>query len=130
MEKTRRKKLGDVGERLAFARLTELGYRLLDTNWRCQIGELDAVAWYGQCLTFIEVRTRQGAGAGTPEDSLTRTKLQRLEQLVAAYLAAHSNLCGESGEWPSCRIDLVAVEFDRAGLLVRLEIRQNISEAG
>lgn len=126
MENKRRKKLGDLGERLASARLTALGYDLIETNWRCEIGELDIVAWHGQCLTFIEVRTRRGSGAGTPEDSITITKRQRLQHLVEAYLQAHSHLLDPRGEWPPCRVDLAAVEFDQAGRLVRLQVRQNI----
>ncbi len=125
-----RKKLGDLGERLAVARLGELGYRVIETNWRCEFGELDAVAWDGPCLAFIEVRTRRGNRAGSPEDSLTPLKQHRLQNLVEAYLNSHSHLLNERTEPPPCRIDLAAIEFDSAGHLIRLEVRRNVVEGG
>jgi putative endonuclease len=124
----RRKMLGDLGERLAAGKLEALGYKLIETNWRCEIGELDAVAWHEQCLVFIEVRTRRGNGAGSPEDSLTVVKQQRLQRLVEAYLDSHSALLDERGQFPPCRIDLAAVEFSVDGRLLRLQIRQNVIE--
>jgi putative endonuclease len=121
-----RKNLGNLGERLAAGKLTELGYRVICTNWRCEIGELDIVAWHGDCLTFIEVRTRRGLRAGTPEESITPAKRQRLQNLVEAFLYAHSELCDGSGQPPPCRIDLAAVEFEPGGKLVRLDVIENI----
>ena len=123
-----RKNLGNFGEHLAASHLTQLGYTLIETNWRCAIGEVDIVAWHAQCLTFIEVRTRRGGGAGTPEDSITPTKQLRLQQLVEAYLQAHPALLDSQGEPPPCRIDLAAIEFDREGKLTRLQVRPNIIE--
>lgn len=128
MQNKGRKKLGDLGERLAVGKLAELGYEVIATNWRCEIGELDIVAWHEQCLTFIEVRTRRGGRAGTPEDSITLTKRHRLLQLVEAYLQAHPDLYDARSEPPACRIDLAAIEFDAAGRLTRLQVRQNMIE--
>ncbi len=124
-----RKKLGDLGERMALAHLTELGYGLVETNWHCEIGELDIVAWHGQCLCFIEVRTRRGNGAGTPEDSVSLVKQRRLQNLAEAYLQAHENLFLPGGEAPPCRIDLVAIQFDPSGRLMRLQVYPNAVEA-
>ncbi len=123
--RTARQKLGSTGERLAVARLSELGYQVIATNWRCSIGELDIIAWHGQCLTFIEVRTRRGSLAGTPEESITPTKKRRLLQLVEAFLMAEPALLDAKGEPPPCRIDIVAVEFGANGVLGRLEIIEN-----
>src|SRR5690348_12429273 len=99
MSDKRRKRLGDLGERLAAGKLAELGYNLIETNWRCEIGELDAVAWHEKCLVFIEVRTRRGNGAGSPEESLTSTKQQRLQRLVEAYLEVHTEFWDVRGQW-------------------------------
>ncbi len=120
-----RRNLGNLGERLAQNRLVELGYQIIATNWRCSIGELDIVAWHEQCLTFIEVRTRRSIVAGTPEESVTPVKQQRLLQLVEIFLQTEPNLLDKQGNLPPCRIDLVAVEFEPNGKLRRLEIIQN-----
>jgi putative endonuclease len=103
-----------------------MGYRIISTNWRCEIGELDIVAWHGDCLTFIEVRTRRGGRAGTPEESITPAKRQRLQNLVDAYLISHSELQDGKGQPPPCRVDLAAVEFEPGGKLVRLDLIENI----
>jgi putative endonuclease len=126
MERRARKTLGNLGERLAAGKLTEKGYRIISTNWRCEIGELDIVAWHGDCLTFIEVRTRRGVRAGTPEESITPAKRQRLQNLVDAYLISHTELQDGKGQPPPCRVDLAAVEFEPGGKLVRLDLIENI----
>ena len=126
---TARQRLGSAGERMALARLNELGYRVIAKNWRCSIGELDLVAWHEQCLTFIEVRTRRGQVAGTPEQSITPTKKRRLLQLVAAFLQSEPGLLTENGEMPPCRIDVVAIEFGVNGQLIRLDVIQNAVQA-
>lgn len=125
-EDKRKKSLGNFGEKITAERLYEYGYRLIETNWRCELGEVDIIAWHDKCLTFIEVRTRRGSSAGTPEESVTPAKQRRLVQLVEAYLQLHPDLQNAQGEFPPCRIDLAAVEFDTAGHLIRLQIRKNI----
>ena len=126
MERRARKTLGNLGELLAAGKLTEMGYRIISTNWRCEIGELDIVAWHGDCLTFVEVRTRRGGRAGTPEESITPVKRQRLQNLVEAYLISHTELQDGKGQPPPCRVDLAAVEFEPGGKLVRLDLIENI----
>lgn len=115
---------------MAVARLTELGYNVIVTNWRCSIGELDIIAWHAQCLVFIEVRTRRSRIAGTPEESITPPKQQRLLRLAEAFLQARPDLWDVQGELPPCRIDLVAIELGSGGLVSRLEVLENIVQAG
>jgi putative endonuclease len=126
---TPRQKLGSAGERLAVARLAELGYEIITTNWRCSIGELDIVAWHAQCLVFIEVRTRRSRIAGTPEESITPLKQQRLLRLAEAFLQARPEFLAKNGEFPPCRIDLVAVELGTGGIVSRVEVLENIVQA-
>ncbi|WJW66874.1 YraN family protein [Candidatus Chlorohelix allophototropha] len=123
-----RKKLGDLGERLASEKLAAVGYKIIEANWRCRYGEFDLVAWHGKCLVFVEVRTRRGDQSGSPEESLTPRKLRTLHLLGDLYLQAHPELYDEHGEPPECRYDLVAVQFNRSGLLERLEVVENILE--
>jgi putative endonuclease len=122
----RRKRLGDAGERLANGRLEAEGYRIIERNWRCEYGELDAVGWHEKCLCFIEVRTRRGNNGATPEESISPTKQRRLGQLVEAYLQAHPQLWEAGGDYPACRVDMVAIQFDPTGRLTRLDVHQNI----
>jgi putative endonuclease len=110
-----RRSLGDFGEAAAAAHLTRQGYTLLARQWRCAQGEIDLVAQQQAQLVFVEVRTRRAAGYGSPEESITPAKQARLVALAYSYLAAHE-LDTES-DW---RIDVIAVEVDRAGRVQRL----------
>ncbi|MEJ7652506.1 MAG: YraN family protein [Chloroflexia bacterium] len=69
--------------------LRQKGYELLETNWRCPGGELDLILTHGEAVVFVEVRTRRGERAGSPEESVTRAKQDRLRSL-APYGSASS----------------------------------------
>ena len=113
-----RQGLGALGEKLAARHLAAAGYQIVACNWRCPIGELDLVARQGECLVCVEVRTRRGAAFGPPEESITAAKQARLVALAEAYVQATDWL----GDW---RIDVVAVEMDRTGRLLRVDHYEN-----
>ena len=91
------------GEALAALFLRLKGYRIEARNWRCSLGEIDIVASTGDTLVFVEVKTRSGHSAGSPEEAVTAAKQQRLVRLAEAYLA-------HVREVPPCRFDVVAVD--------------------
>ena len=109
-----RKQLGAWGERVAAAHLEAKGCRIVARNWRCRQGEIDLIAQTGAVLAFVEVKTRRGRGMGAPEEALTPRKSRKLIQLAQLYLAEHDL----DVDW---RIDLVAVELDTSGKLLRCE---------
>jgi putative endonuclease len=113
-----RRGLGRRGEDLAAQHLVARGYQIVVRNWRCEVGELDLVARDGDCLAFVEVRTRRGRALGTPEESVTPAKQARLIDLALAYVQAHD----WQGDW---RIDVVAVEMDGRGRLLRVDHYEN-----
>ena len=113
-----RQGLGRHGEDLAARRLAAQGYEIVARNWRCSHGELDLVARDGDCLVLIEVRTRRGRALGTPEESITPAKQAKLVDLAWAYVQEQNWV----GDW---RIDVVAVEMDRRGRLLRVEHYEN-----
>jgi len=90
------------GEALAALFLRLKGFKIEARNWRCPVGEIDIVAWERDTLVFVEVKTRTGGRAGTPEEAVTLGKQRRLVRLAEAYLARR-------GESPPCRFDVVAV---------------------
>ena len=127
MKNTRaRKNLGDSGERIAAMFLEQRGYRVLARHWRrpSRAGEMDLVAEDADGLAFVEVRTRRGDAMGTPEESLTPRKRARLMQVAQEYLLAHEEYADHA--W---RIDLVAIELDRAGKVARMEIIKSAVES-
>jgi putative endonuclease len=114
-----RQGLGRQGERLAERHLAELGYRVLERNWRYgSAGEIDLVALDGTCLVLVEVRTRRGHSFGTPEDSITPNKQARLVELAYAYQVEK--------DWHGpMRIDVVGVHLSADGRLLAINHLQD-----
>ncbi len=110
-----RRGLGRWGENHAADHLTAAGYTLVARNWRCRGGEIDLIFRDGQTVVFVEVKTRRGRAYGAPAEALTPHKAQKLLDLGQQYVAAH-DLDGVA--W---RIDLVAVELDERGRLLRCD---------
>ena len=82
----KRKAVGELGEKMAKEYLQEKGYQIMETNFRCREGEIDIIAQDKDYLVFVEVRTRKGSGFGTPEESITAAKKEKLTSLAFAYL--------------------------------------------
>ena len=60
------KRVGELGEDLASRHLRTLGYRIVERNFRCPLGEIDCVAVKGKTLVFCEVKTRRSNRYGGP----------------------------------------------------------------
>ena len=109
-----RRKLGKWGEKVAVVHLEAKGYEILERNWRCSRGEIDLIARAGQELVFVEVKTRRGRNLGTPEEGMTPHKARKLFEVAQIYLSDNDL----EEDW---RVDLVAVELDQGGKLLRCE---------
>jgi putative endonuclease len=115
----KRKELGAVGEKLARNFLKKKGYKIRETNFRCREGEIDIIAEKKGYLVFVEVRTKTGSDFGSPEESVTFAKKEKLIASALTYLSEHKNLP------ESWRIDFVAVELDQNGKATRIELIEN-----
>ena len=118
----RRQEVGKLGEESARKFLKKRDYRILETNFRCREGEIDIIAQQGDYLVFIEVRTKSNLDFGTPEESVTSRKKQKLIASALTYTSTHQNL---PSSW---RIDIVAIEVSDNGNIKRIEIIENAIE--
>ena len=94
---------GALGEAAAKKQLQQLGLKFLAANVRTKRGELDLVFRDGECLVFVEVKTRSSEQWSRPAravDSSKRTKLSR---------AAFDYLCMLSDPNVKFRFDIVEV---------------------
>ena len=107
--------LGRWGENVAADHLESIGYEILSRNWRTRHGEIDLVTQIEETIAFVEVKTRRGKNFGLPEEALTKKKADRLTRLAQEYMVQHDL---DDVDW---RIDLVAVELDQEGKLLRCE---------
>jgi putative endonuclease len=114
-----RREVGALGEKLAADLLRGRGYEIVEANFRCRQGEIDLIARHEGCLVFVEVRTKRGSGFGSPEESITAAKRDKLIALADAYIQSLSSVP------ESWRIDVVAVELAENGGVRRLDHIEN-----
>lgn len=81
------KELGANGEKIAKEFLLKEGYTILESNFRCRLGEIDIIALEGEYLIFIEVKTRTGYLYGYPIEAINAKKKNSLVKVAQTYLA-------------------------------------------
>lgn len=86
MSKKDNKIIGDSGEKLAQAYLISKGYRILNTNYKTDLGEIDLVVTNETDLIFVEVKTRSGLDYGYPAEAVTFAKQKKISQVAAQYI--------------------------------------------
>jgi putative endonuclease len=104
--KLSRIELAKLGEEHAAKLVASLGYRIVKRNFRYgKVGEIDIVAYDGDCLVFIEVKARQDHSHGTPEASIDTRKQAQLKKVARMYY--YVNAIQEA----VCRFDVVVVDI-------------------
>ena len=98
---------GRRGEARAAEHLRAAGYRILEQNFRCRLGEIDLVAMDGHTLVFVEVRTRRQAAHGTALATVTASKQQRLARVAQFYLQRRQP------RFDACRFDVIGITAGR-----------------
>jgi putative endonuclease len=79
--------LGKEGERLAERYLQNKGYKLVERNYRCTVGELDLIVLDRRVIVFVEVKTRTGHGFGSPLEAVEFRKQRKIIRAAQFFLA-------------------------------------------
>ena len=87
--------LGRRGEALAAAFLIKSGYRIVAANFSVPVGrnrvgalinvEIDLVAYDGEALCFVEVKTRASDSYAPPQVNVDRRKQRQIARAARAY---------------------------------------------
>ncbi len=103
------KDLGDAGEACACDFLKANGFQIISQNMRYVDSELDIIARKKKDLHFIEVRSKQHAYFGLPEETIDTRKKKRIIR------ASQRFLMGSDGRFDDmqCHFDVIAVLFDQ-----------------
>ena len=90
--------LGKLGETYAAAYLEQLGYRLVAANFTLPVGrnlrgavvaaEIDLVAYDGDTLCFVEVKTRASDWFAPPQVNVDLRKRRQISRAAHAYRRA------------------------------------------
>ena len=96
---------GRVGEDYAHRYLRRRGCTIVARNYRTRSGsgEIDIVAWDGETLAFVEVKTRASAEFGEPESAVDHEKQTKLRIAASDY----SRRAGV--DWSKTRFDIVSI---------------------
>ncbi len=103
---------GTYYEGVASEYLCSQGFRILERNYRCRMGEIDLVCKDGSCLVFVEVKYRTTQHQGGAFMAVDKKKQHRISRVAAYYLLEHG-----LGEWTPCRFDVVAIDGDEIALV-------------
>ena len=77
---------GAFGEREARKHLRKLGLKFLTANFRSKRGEIDLIFRDGDCLVFVEVKTRSSEEWTRPAAAVDAHKRRLLSQCALDYL--------------------------------------------
>jgi putative endonuclease len=134
VEKTPKRKIGDIGEDVAVKYFERRGYRLIDRNYLRPWGEIDLILKRGSKLHFVEIKTvRREAGQVSrepyrssrgvrPEENMHRKKVKRLSRAIQTYLLEHR--IPEKTDW---QIDLACIYLDFSTRRATVEMFENLT---
>jgi putative endonuclease len=77
---------GNQGEVIAKKFLIKKGYKIIEVNYRCRIGEIDIIATNDNKICFVEVKTRNSLIYGRPFESVNYFKQNRIRKIAQYFL--------------------------------------------
>ena len=101
--KSNNKVLGNSGEEIALKYLKNNGYKILFSNFKTQIGEIDIIAKENGVIVFVEVKTRTSNYFGLPREAVNAHKQYKIRQVATQYLKKYSDVDN------ACRFDVIEI---------------------
>ena len=105
--RNRQQKLGETGEALAARKLIKAGYKIIETNYRTRLGEIDIIAKEDDTIVFVEVKSRRSVHFGNPKHAVTLQKQKKISMVALYYLKATGQSTARA------RFDVVTVISNR-----------------
>lgn len=81
--------LGRFGEETAAHFLKEQGYRIIQRNFRCRLGEVDLIACNRDYIVFVEVKLRKSNRFGYAMEYVTAAKQRRIIKAASCWLVSN-----------------------------------------
>lgn len=94
---------GKIGEAEAYAEVKKRGLKIIKTNYKNKIGEIDIIAKDKDYFVFIEVKARSTKKFGLPRESVTYDKQRKIRLVALAFLKQINNLDAK------CRFDVIDI---------------------
>lgn len=131
-KRTKKRKLGDIGENIACDYLKRHGFEILDRNYLRKWGELDIVTQKQNIVHFIEVKSVScvtvqenvthvtGKDTYRPEENVHPWKLKRLSRAMQTYILEKRL---DDREF---QLDIITVKIDQINHKARVELIENV----
>lgn len=105
---------GRLGEDLAYFYLRELGFTVVARDFRSsrRRGDIDLIAWEGETLCFVEVKTRSRRTVKPAEAAVDAEKRAAVSSVAQEYLRSVALARGKS---PDFRFDVVSIYLESNG---------------
>ena len=100
--KTEHLKQGKEAEDACCDYLKSFGFKLVEKNFSCRLGEIDIIMTDKNMLVFIEVRFRKNKYFGDGLESITLTKQRKLRKTAELYLQ-------QNKKYKNARFDVVSM---------------------
>ncbi len=113
-------RFGKNSETIASKLLVGQGYKILETNYKTKLGEIDIIAKDRETLVFVEVKSRRSMRFGDPKFSITRKKKIKISMAALLYLKKTNQMNKKA------RFDVVTIL--NQGANPRIEIMKNAFE--
>lgn len=94
---------GRQAEQNACKFLQQQGFRLLEQNYSCRLGEIDLIMLQDTKLIFVEVKYRGSAQFGAASEAVDFRKQQKIIRSAEFYLQQHPQLSEMQ-----CRFDVIS----------------------
>ena len=109
---TIRRKLGDLGEKLAGEYLEKRGYEIIERNYQKKCGEIDLIVRKNEIIIFVEVKTRtesenKNKEYNPPEEAVNFSKQRKIIKTAQLYL--FENRYSGKTDW---QIDVIAIKIN------------------
>ena len=115
-----KQRFGKDSETLAVDFLRKQGYKIIETNYRTKLGEIDIIARDRDTLAFVEVKARRSDRYGVPKYAVTAQKKKKISMAALWYLKTTDQFNQKA------RFDVVGIFFQTS--TPRIEIIKNAFE--
>ena len=95
--------MGRAGEKKASEFLKKEGFKILESNFKTHVGEIDIIALDNQTIVFVEVKTRTDEDFGSPSEAVTLKKQEKYFKVATEYLVKEKKTDCE------CRFDVIEI---------------------
>ncbi|MCR5415454.1 MAG: YraN family protein [Pseudobutyrivibrio sp.] len=100
-----KRRQGNDFEGLAADFLERQGFKIIEKNFYCKMGEIDIIARQENYLVFVEVKYRKNTAKGDALEAVNFNKMRKISRVADFYMYSH-----KISSDTNVRFDVIAIE--------------------